>query len=91
MTDYDKTDIADLNNRIQELEMDRARRDAKIAILTQALATVARRSPAAQHWAKTMLKLSDDCWAKVKPEDLTTAHVSMEWKGEDVPLYKDEK
>jgi len=91
MTKLDKTDIADLNHRIKELEMDRARRDAKIAILTQALATVAKRSAASQHWAKTMLKLSDECWAKVKPEDLTTAHVNMEWKGEDLPLYKDEK
>jgi hypothetical protein len=83
--------VHELNRNMQEANMERARRDAKIAILTQALATIARRSPESQHWAKTMLKLSDDAWLNVKPEDLVRAHVNMEWKGEDVPLYKDEK
>jgi len=65
--------IQDLQAQLEELLLDRGRRDAKIAVLTSVLAKLARDGQ--QEYAQKMLKKSDEAWMNVKQEDLVVAHV----------------
>jgi len=66
--------LRDCWKSIKELELDRGRRDAKIAVLTGVLAKLARDGQ--REYAQKMLKKADEAWVAVKPEDLVRATVS---------------
>jgi hypothetical protein len=76
--ELDRSDIDFLFEQLRQLkaesDMERGRRDAKIAVLTQVLAKLARDGQ--RTYAKAMLKKSDEAWVNVKPEDLVVAQVN---------------
>ena len=53
-----------------EKDMRIARLQARVSVLTQAMASIARRSPEDQHWVQNWIKAADEAARNVEPDDL---------------------